>query len=220
MNLPIKNLKKDWNHDFHIHTNWSLDNLNGPDPEDYLKIAEENEIQICFLDHYELIYKKNPPIPEGKTWIPIWPFSEEKWNIYIEKMEDLKSNYSFVYSGLEIDYYTYLEDELKDFINEYGNDFDLLVGSLHDIDICSPVTLEEDLIRLIKKYGSFENLIDLYYNIEEQMIKSKLFKAIAHIDTIFRFCGKIVPKESDYGSNKNYSINKLSLNILKIKRRN
>ncbi|MHA1339348.1 MAG: histidinol-phosphatase HisJ family protein [Promethearchaeota archaeon] len=198
--LPIKKAKIDWDHDFHIHTNWSLDNLTGPDPEDYLEIAEKNKVQICFLDHYELIYKEDPPIPKDKTWVPQWPFYNDKWNKYLEKMDEIKSNYSFVFSGLEVDYYTFMEDKIKEFLDDYANEFDLLVGTLHDAEPCSPVTLEEDLKRLIKKYGSFEKVVEIYFEIEKSLVKSKLFNAVAHIDTIFRYCNKIVPKKDQYDS--------------------
>lgn len=201
MEFPIKKVKDGWAADFHVHTKWSLDIPEGPSPEDYLEEAEKNKIHICFLDHYELVYKNNPKMPEGKNWTPIWPFEGDNWHKYLEIMDNLKSNYSFVSSGLEVDYYIDKEDELRNFIDDNKNEFDFLVGTVHDAEFCSPITLSEDLQRLIKKYGSFEKVANIYFDIEEQMVKSKIFKAIAHIDTIYRFCGSFIDRKPEYENN-------------------
>jgi histidinol phosphatase-like PHP family hydrolase len=80
--------------DYHIHTNWSADiSKNGPVFEDYIKIAEANEINICFLEHYELYY-----IEQDKTN----PFYDSKIDDYLEEIDELKETYNFVLSGLPV----------------------------------------------------------------------------------------------------------------------
>ncbi|MHA1729743.1 MAG: histidinol-phosphatase HisJ family protein [Promethearchaeota archaeon] len=199
MELPIS-IKTNWDVDLHVHNKWSLDIPNGPKAEEYLSIAEENQIHIGFLDHYEIFYEKEYPCPfPDKKWVPVWPFKGKNWERYLEEMDELRINYSFVSTGLEIDYYPDLEDELRNFIDDYGNEFDLLVGSLHELEHFRPVTLPSDLRALIKKHGSFEDVIGIYYNLLENMIKSKIFNAIAHIDTIYRYVGSsFIPMEDEY----------------------
>lgn len=203
MNFPVKNIRQGWDTDFHVHTRWSLDIPNGPYPEDYLSIAESNKIHIGFLDHYEIFYLKNLECPfKEKKFQPVWPFEGEKWQKYLDEMDQIKSNYSFVSSGLEIDYYPDMEDELRNFVDDYGNEFDLLVGSMHETEHFRPVTLDEDLLELIKKHGSFEEVERVYFELLEKMIKTRIFKAIAHPDTIYRFCKSVIPFKNSYDSSE------------------
>ncbi len=58
--------------DYHVHTaKWSSDIAkDGPNFEDYIKIAESNEINICFLDHFEFYSIENDKTnfdEKGKT---------------------------------------------------------------------------------------------------------------------------------------------------------
>ena len=72
--------------DYHIHANWSADiSKNGPVFEDYIKIAEVNEINICFLEHYELYY-----IEQDKSN----PFYDSKIDDYLEEIDELKETYN------------------------------------------------------------------------------------------------------------------------------
>ena len=199
MEYILPKIKSGWDMDFHVHTRWSLDIPNGPQAQEYLSLAEENKIHICFLDHYELWYLDHLDCPfKEKQWQPEWPFSDGKWEIYLEEMDEIRSNYSFISSGLEIDYYPDMEDEIKNFIDDYGKDFDLLAGSLHEIEHWRPVTIPEDLKFLVKKYNGFENVITKYYDLQEKMVKSKIFKAITHPDTIFRYCKGFIPFDEKY----------------------
>jgi HisJ family histidinol phosphate phosphatase len=198
MEMPIK-IKTSFDVDLHVHNRWSLDIPQGPHPEEYMELAEKNKIHIGFLDHYEVIYQKNLECPfEDKKWVPIDTFAGDNWNKYLEELDDLKNNYSFVSTGLEIDYAPEDEGELSDFIKEYGSTFDFFVGTLHELERFRPVTLESDLRALIKKHGSFEAIVKIYFDLQEKMIKSGLFTAIAHIDTIYRYCGSIIPRIDQY----------------------
>ncbi len=69
--------------DFHLHTrDWSSDVAeDGPSFEDYILIAEEQQINICFLDHYELYYAEN-----DKTN----PFHNEGIDDYLEEIDIFK----------------------------------------------------------------------------------------------------------------------------------
>ena len=73
-NKPIKHNKfrifkrilPNWDHDLHVHSNWSQDNLNGPSMADYIPLAERYKIHIGFADHFEFAFSntKDPKYKE------------------------------------------------------------------------------------------------------------------------------------------------------------
>ncbi len=174
--------------DFHVHSNWSDDNIEfGPSFEEYVKIAETNKINICFLEHYELI-----SVESDKNH----PFYGNKIEKYLEQLDNIKSNYEFVLSGLEVDYYQERETDLRIFIDDYGKELDFIGGTVHEIDYL-PVTTRAKLLTLLKK-KSIKEVIDNFFVLSEKMINSRIFKNICHLDTIFRYLNinDIAPSES------------------------
>ncbi|MGQ4872568.1 MAG: histidinol-phosphatase HisJ family protein [Promethearchaeia archaeon] len=164
--------------DFHVHTRWSHDIANfGPTFDDYAIIAEKYKINICFLDHYKLYYIENDPN---------YPFYGNKIEQYLEEIDKIKEIYDFVLSGLEVDYYEKKENELREFMDNYGNQFDFIAGTIHETEYGYPVTIRAKLLELLKK-KDLKIIVDDYYNLMEKMIKSKIFKNICHLDTIFRY---------------------------------
>jgi len=164
--------------DYHIHTKWSSDiQENGPVFEDYIKIAEDNEIYICFLEHYELYN-----IERDKTN----PFYNGKIDDYLEELDDLKGIYKFILSGLELEYYRDREIELLEFMDDYGKELDLIGGTVHEWIYNYPITNREKLAQLLEKV-QMKQVIDDYFEISRMMIESKIFKNICHIDTIYRY---------------------------------
>ena len=164
--------------DYHIHTKWSHDISElGPSFEKYLKIAEKNKINICFLDHYELYYIEN-----DKTY----PFYAGKIEQYLEEIDKIKGTYDFVLSGLEVDYYTDYVIKLREFMDDYKKDFDFIAGTLHEPDIGFPVTTRNKLVELLEK-KSVKQVVDNFFELSEEMIRSKIFENICHLDTIFRY---------------------------------
>ena len=130
--------------DYHVHTRWSHDIKDfGPYFEDYIKVAEKNKINICFLDHYELYYIEN-----DKNY----PFyGDGKINQYLEEVDKFKENYEYVLSGLEVDYYIDREMELWEFMDDYGKQIDFIAGTLHETEFGYPITTREKLLQLLKK---------------------------------------------------------------------
>ncbi|MBY9011846.1 MAG: hypothetical protein KGD70_05685 [Candidatus Lokiarchaeota archaeon] len=172
--------------DYHIHTNWSSDiSEDGPNFNDYIKIAEEEEINICFLEHYEL-YK----IERDKTD----PFYNGKIDDYLEEFDDLKGIYKFILSGLELEYYRDREIELLEFMDDYEKEIDFIGGTLHEWIYHYPITSRTKLLELLEKV-QMKKVIDEYFEISRMMIESRIFKNICHIDTIFRYINEndIIP---------------------------
>ncbi|MHA1526316.1 MAG: hypothetical protein ACTSQD_04735, partial [Promethearchaeota archaeon] len=164
--------------DYHLHTYWSHDIANwGPSFQDYAEIAESNEINICFLDHYELFY-----IEHDKTY----PFFGGKIEQYLEEVDKIKATYDFILSGLEVDYYKEYKDQLKEFMDEYEKQFDFIAGTIHETDLGLPVTTREKLVELLKTKNT-NQVVNRFFELSEDMIKSNIFKNICHLDTIFRY---------------------------------
>lgn len=164
--------------DFHVHTRWSHDIANfGPTFQDYAKIAEENEINICFLDHYELYYVENDES---------YPFYGGKLDEYLEEIDEVKATHDFVLSGLEVDYYRNYKSELREFMDDYKNEFDFIAGTVHETCIGLPITTRKKLIELLKK-KKIKEVVDDFFALSKELIESRIFTNICHLDTIFRY---------------------------------
>ncbi|MHA1805166.1 MAG: hypothetical protein ACTSU4_11680 [Promethearchaeota archaeon] len=166
--------------DFHVHTKWSHDIAkNGPDFNDYAKLAEELNLNVCFLDHYELYHVKH-----DKTY----PFygGEEILNKYLKEVSQVKENHNNVLSGLEVDYYVDMEEEIGEFLDLHEKDFDFIAGAFHETDHWFPFTTRSKLKELLKKKKQ-EDIINEFLEITRKMIDSNLFKNICHVDGVFRY---------------------------------
>lgn len=192
--------------DYHVHSTWSLDvPSKGPKFKDYIKIAEEHEINVCFLEHYELYY-----IERDKNT----QFANEGIYDYLEEIDELKETYNFILSGLEIDYYQDKEDDLREFMDDHHKDLDFIAGTIHEWIPNYPVTLREKLLELLEKIP-MKRIIDEYFEIYKKMLESKIFKNVCHIDTIFRYINNndIKPeKDCDVSDERVFELGKLCLN--------
>ena len=193
MEQPVRNTRKvfqrispDRAMDLHLHTQWSQDNLDGPAMAEYIPLAEKFNLHIGFADHFELLYYEHPNRRQkyGK-----WRLTPDTIDQYLEEVDSLKEHYPFVSSGLEIGFSSSIsrQGRIRDFIDDYRNDFDLFLGGIHEIEDFHAVVMRQDLEILIEKYGSFESVVEKYFDLEEAMVQSQIFDAIAHPDVIFRF---------------------------------
>ena len=172
-----------WDHDVHIHTNWSQDNLNGPSMHHYAELAEKYKIHIGFADHFELLYEESQSMKHGK-----WKLCRDSLPQYLEEIDQLQSEGFHVSAGLEVDYYPQRIPQLQAFLDEFYDQFDLIIGSVHEIEDFRPVTVQEDLDWLMEKYHSFTSIVDEYFRLEMEMVEQQLFDVIAHPDVVYRFC--------------------------------
>lgn len=165
--------------DYHIHSrNWSTDvSKDGPVFEDYIRIAEKERINICFLEHFELYYIENDKLN---------PFHNGGINDYLEEIDQLKESYDFILGGLEVEYYKDKEIALMEFMDDYGKELDFVGGSIHEWIIHYPITNRERLEELTNKL-SIKQIINDYFEVFNNMVDSNIFKNVCHIDTIFRY---------------------------------
>lgn len=165
--------------DYHIHSrDWSIDvKEDGPVFEDYIKIAETNTLNICFLEHFELYYIEKDKLN---------PFHNGGIDDYLEEIDKLKETYDFILGGLEVEYYRDREITLMELMDDYGQELDFIAGSIHEWIYQYPITTRDRLEQLINKIP-LKQVIDEYFQLYKQMIESKIFKNVCHIDTIFRY---------------------------------
>jgi HisJ family histidinol phosphate phosphatase len=198
--------------DYHIHTRpWSCDVAqDGPTFEDYIKVAEEHQINICFLDHYELHYVENDRTN---------PFYNDRIADYLEEIDNYKETYNFILSGLEVEYYEDKEIILMEFMDDYGKDLDFIGGSIHEWIIGYPITTEEGIRKLLEKI-TMKRIIDEYFEVSKKMINSGIFKNVCHIDTIYRYLNKneIIPlNDCDISDSRTINLGELCIkNEIKI----
>ncbi|MFO8019173.1 MAG: histidinol-phosphatase HisJ family protein [Promethearchaeia archaeon] len=191
--------------DYHVHTNWSHDIVNtGPTFKEYIEEAERHRINICFLDHYELYYLETDST---------YPFYDNKIVDYLEIMDKLKENYEFIQNGLEVEYYPQKENELRTFMDDFGKEFDFIAGTLHETKMGFPVTTRAKLMELLKKF-SIGKVVDDYFSIMEQLIKSQIFENVCHLDTIFRYINEddiLPPKDCNISEERVLKLGQLCI---------
>jgi histidinol-phosphatase (PHP family) len=167
-----------------------LDNLSGPSFEDYIPVADAAGIHITFLEHLQTarFYDANPLRPDTMPE-------------FLEAFDEAKSQYSNMSVGFETDYYPDHEEELAEFLDTYSPDVDWVVGTVHELPMTPlhPFTIADDLRYMLRTH-SFAEIVEQYFEVEEQMVQSGLFAAIAHPDVIFRFCGDTVPADTDWSN--------------------
>ncbi|MGB5911605.1 MAG: PHP domain-containing protein [Promethearchaeia archaeon] len=184
------------NTDYHVHTkNWSIDvDQDGPIFEDYIKLAEMHQINVCFLEHFELYYVEKDKLN---------PFYNGGIDDYLEEIDKLKETYDFILGGLEVEYYIDREITLMEFMDDYGKELDFIAGSIHEWIHQYPITTRERLEELVKKV-SVKQIIDDYFEVYKKMIESRIFKNVCHIDTIFRYINEndIIPTKDSNTSDE------------------
>jgi HisJ family histidinol phosphate phosphatase len=178
----FKRILPKWDHDLHVHSNWSQDNLDGPSLADYIPLAERNKIHIGFADHFEFAFS-NTKDPKCKKC----RLNQKSVDDYLEEIDKIKENYPFITSGLEFNFFPTRKEKLHEFTDDYRDQFDFFIGGVHEIEELHSIIIKNDLDSLIHKYGSLNIVLDKYFQIEVELIKSQIFDCIAHPDVIYRF---------------------------------
>lgn len=193
------NIKRDG----HLHTSFcphgSKDIM-----EEYVKVAIEKGMkEISFTEHAPLPRSFLDPAPTKDSSMKIEDVPE-----YIKTGKHLKEKYHSqlaINIGFEVDYIEAYKDEIKDFLNRWGEDIDDAILSVHMIPvgeeyICMDYSAEE-FGRLISIMGSVEKVHERYYQIVEQSIHADLgfYKPnrIGHLTLVNKFQKKY-PVRTDY----------------------
>lgn len=184
--------------DYHVHETYSSDARNATIPS-YIEYAETNNIEeIAFTTHF---------IITGYDWD--YGIQSDQIPEYLKNIEREQENTDIrLLKGLEIDYFSSHEKELRKIVEEH--DFDFVLGSTHyinGIDIGSS-----------KRSPPFftgrrvEEAADEYFTVWKQAIESGLFDVMAHADYWKKNLGKGSSKPLEwehYGSVVHEALNSL-----------
>lgn len=164
------------NFDYHMHTNLT-DGANSHE-EMILSAIEKGFDEIGFSDHFCIRQRVN------------WAVNTEGIADLEKKIRDMREKFGSrinILFGLETDYFSDWEDELKKALRLY--DFDYVIGSVHFLDDWNYDTDKS-------RYAEFkpDYLYEWYFAELHKAVKSGLFDYMAHPDLIKKH--RIWPEKS------------------------
>lgn len=155
--------------DFHIHTTLSCDGRCTTD-EVCRKAIEIGLDAICFTEHMDL-----DPADPGYGFL--------NYGQYCQQVEEARRHYGAkltIFKGIEIDYQSRFEDEIRDWLAD--KELDLVLGSVHYVD---GAMLSEEMIGR----RDLDKIYLLYLDEVRRSAESGLFGVIGHLDYIKKFTG-------------------------------
>ncbi|WP_080844422.1 histidinol-phosphatase HisJ [Cytobacillus gottheilii] len=187
--------------DGHIHTPYC--------PHGSKDSLESYIIKAISLGFQEISFTEHAPLPPQfaePTPLKDSAMSIDRLEAYFTEVNILKEKYKnsiIVNAGLEVDFIEGYEQEIKAFLDEYGNLIDDSILSVHflkhdnkyDCVDYSPDVFEE----MISRYGSIEKVYNRYYQTVHHSINTDLGKykpkRIGHINLVEKFKKKFQSNE-------------------------
>lgn len=174
--------------DYHIHPGYSIDAANFS-PRDFCeKALTLNLKEIAFTTHYEA-----EPERKHLDWFirlndNFYPMESIEWlKIYINELMELKQAYKpyglDVKIGLEVGYFEGIEEKIIKLRENYP--FDFLIGSIHTIEHIAISSKKE--AQKIFPHNTVFQILNKYFNRLENLVESKLFEVIGHLDLFLRY---------------------------------
>jgi histidinol-phosphatase (PHP family) len=105
-------------------------------------------------------------------------FDYERYTTDIDRVRELFSDTLIIRKGVEVDYQQWVEDDIRDWLQE--KEFDFVIGSVHYLDhhyITDKLVAEKSL----------QGLYDLYFVEVNNSITSGLFDIVGHLDLPLRY---------------------------------
>ncbi|MBJ7897350.1 histidinol-phosphatase HisJ [Bacillus atrophaeus] len=167
----------------------------------YIEEAIKKGFQsITFTEHAPLPPSFNDPTPLQDS-----AMTHASLERYLNELSGLKKEYSGqidILTGLEVDYISGYEHEIKSFLDTYGPSLDDSILSVHFLPAGSSFLCldydEHTFKELIAVYGSVENVYEQYYNEIYSSIVASIgpFKPrrIGHLTLVKKFA-KLFPYE-------------------------
>lgn len=185
--------------DGHIHTPFcphgSKDSFEAY-VEEALRLGRE---EITFTEHF--------PMPEGVTdpdYAASCNLQKEKVPLYLEAVKKVQSHYQSqikINRGFEVDYIEGKEEAIRSLLEEYGEDIEDSVLSVHFVLYKGKYYAVDDRIQvkqLIEEIGSVNKVYDLYFETILKSIEADLGlhkpKRIGH-PSVIRVYQKLFPCE-------------------------
>jgi len=166
--------------DYHVHSTFSCDGKSTIN--DYCERAIELGMrEIGFSEHVDF-----DPADEGFGF-----FNYEGYTSAIKAAQLLFKNKLVIRKGVEVDYQSRFEDQIRNWLR--GKNFDFVIGSVHYVKgeiINQHLLIERDLREVYSEY-----FIEV-----EKSIKSRLFQVIGHLDLIRKFAVNqpVQSRDADY----------------------
>jgi histidinol-phosphatase (PHP family) len=153
--------------DYHIHSSHSSDS--DASIIDMCKRAHEIRIEeIGFSEHIDF---------DPQDW-GYGHFDYERYTSDIDRARERFSNNLSIKKGVEVDYQHWVEEDIRDWLND--KEFDFVIGSVHYLDhqyITDKLVAEKCL----------QKLYDLYFNEVNNSLTSGLFDIVGHLDLPWRY---------------------------------
>jgi len=171
--------------DYHVHPSYSIDAHGTLD--EFCRTAMERGIRdIGFATHLDTDVESGDAYvnlngrrvdSRSEEWLEDYRLSVKQAN------ERYHSQGLAVKLGLELDYYPGVDQMLPKGLNR--SDFDFLIGSVHLIDH-KAISLKEQARQLFDSHSA-EGLVDLYFGLLLECVKSGMCDVVGHIDIYRRF---------------------------------
>lgn len=165
--------------DYHVHTTFSIDCAT-PIDASCRSAIEHGVTEIAFTDHVD----HQPADPGFGFYRPNGYFAE------IDRVRDVYGARLAILAGAEVDYHDDTVDVVRQFMAEWGNRYDFVIGSVHYGDngeIIFPEYFEGKTL---------DDVIYPYFEQVERAVKTGWFDTIGHLD---------IPKRYMPSSNRNYN---------------
>lgn len=182
--------------DYHVHPDYSMDAKPISIDQYCARAVELNIKHLCFTTHYEC-----DPVRYNLDWYiringHMHPMEDWKWvELYLQEIESAEKKYRplglEVRSGIEVGYDIGLEQIIEKLITTFP--FDFVMGSVH--------CLEHHAISSSVESGRYftnkgvQRVFKDYYHVVSQMVDTKMFDCVGHIDLYRRYGLKYLGKE-------------------------
>ncbi|UCZ52297.1 histidinol-phosphatase HisJ [Bacillus shivajii] len=202
-------------YDGHIHTPYCPHGSNDTLKKYVEKALQLGYTEMTFTEHAPLPKSFSDPVPDKDS-----AMDKRHLDSYIKDLNELKDKYDGqikINVGLEVDYIEGFEEEITDFLNEWGQHLDDSILSVHFLKITSVnyVCLDFDehsFHHLQKSLGSTKDVYELYYDTIEKSISCDLGKykpkRIGHITLVRKF-QELFPRQFDDSKYMNKTLNKM-----------
>jgi histidinol-phosphatase (PHP family) len=154
----------------------------------YLKEGKKKNIQYFGFSEHAYLFREAHNINFNNR-----QNQENEYQLkdYINILEKLKEENNNVLMGLEVDYAASKEYEIRNFIRECKTEYgiDYFIGSVHWIGGWG-VDLDQSIYNQKMDEIGVKQAYREYFNLIKQVIRSKLFNIIGHIDLIKIFGAK------------------------------
>jgi histidinol-phosphatase (PHP family) len=166
---------------YHIHTSMSDGSSK---PADYVEKATEARLtEIGFTDHLVIL---------DDASVGLGSLDPSRIDVYVEAVEDVKrsSKNVNVKCGLEVDYTPGGFKRVEEILKSYGDILDYTLMGVHIIDGFHFDTPESVSTWRSLSQSEIDKLYRRYYTLVLEAVETGIFKIVAHLDIVKKFCFK------------------------------